>query len=94
MPPPAPSPPRGGSQSGGNNGTSDPLRGDGAEIEDEADGGDRIGVKLVLREDESDVEGDILGVLQSPLHNLLWDIEKLRLLSPGLGERVHTLAPT
>ena len=54
MPQPPPSPSRGGSQSGG---AADPLRGDGEEIEDEADGGDRIGVKLVLREDESDVEG-------------------------------------
>ena len=57
MPPP-PSPPR------GNNGTgADPLRGDGEEIEDETDGGDRIGVKLVLREDESDVEGGMLEAL-------------------------------
>ena len=59
MPQPPPSPPR------GNNGTgADPLRGDGGEeIEDETDGGDRVGVKLVLREDESDVEGGILEAL-------------------------------
>ena len=49
----------------GNNGTgADPLRGEGGEeIEDETDGGDRIGVKLVLREDESDVEGETLEAL-------------------------------
>ena len=64
MPPPPPSPPR------GNNGAADPLRGDGEEIEDETDGGDRIGVKLVLREDESDVEGEILGALSGPLRIL------------------------
>ena len=59
MPQPPPhSPPRGNNSTG-----ADPLTGDGEEIEDEADGGDRIGVKLVLREDESDVEGGILEAL-------------------------------
>ena len=52
MPPPL-SPPRG-LQSGGSG--ADPLRDD----EDDADG-DRIGVKLVLRDDESDVEDEIQG---------------------------------
>ena len=59
MPPPL-SPPRG-LQSGGNG--ADPLRDD--PEEDEADG-DRIGVKLVLRDDESDAEDEIQGALSGP----------------------------
>ena len=65
MPPPL-SPPRG-FQSGGNG--ADPLRDDGEEVEDEADG-DGIGVKLVLRDDESDAEDEIQGALSGPLITL------------------------
>ena len=62
MPPPL-NPPRG-LRSGGNG--ADPLRDDGEGVEDEPDG-ERIGVKLVLRDDESDAEGEIQGALMGTL---------------------------
>ena len=70
MPPPL-NPPRG-LRTGGNG--ADPLRDDGEGVEDEPDG-ERIGVKLVLRDDESDAEGEIQGALLGTLVilRIFWD---------------------